>query len=258
MSKPVLSDEEKKEKIGQLLRTRDDISAKEIIQQVLGKSKPVQAELQLVYGHPEWKARKERETKKKLEALKPKVPEEGREPEIEVEKLPPTVKPPEKEEEAKKKAEELKERIVKGKPLEKGMFKDLLDSGFEFLCDARPHLKRPSPASVENLDDALVEFLNDQDLREWIGQHWHKLNLVFASGVIAVPLIKQEWSHRREVKKPKEKEEEKKPEAPPKETSVEALTAPTGSGSVTLTAKPSPPESEKPDWYIKNVEGQKT
>jgi len=258
MSKPVLSDEEKKEKIGQLLRTRDDISAKEIIQQVLGKSKPVQAELQLVYGHPEWKARKDRAMKKKLEELKPPTPEEGKEPEMEVVKLAPTVKPPEAKEEAKEKAEELKERIIKGKPLEKGMFKGLLDSGFEFLTDARPHLKRPSPASVENLDDALVEFLNDQDIREWIGEHWHKLNLVFASGVIAVPLIKQEWSHRREPKKPKEKEEEKKPEAPSKEASATVSTSPTGEGSVTLTAKPSPPESEKPEWYKREVEGKKT
>jgi len=253
MSKPVPSKEETTQKIGQLLATTE-LSAKQIIQQVLGKKSPVQAELQLVYGHPEWKARKERETKKKLEALKPKVPEEGKEPELAVEKVAPTEKPPEVPE----KAEELKEKIIAGKPLEKGMFKELLDSGFEFLCDARPHLKRPSPASVENLDDALVEFLNTQDLREWIGKHWPKLNLIFASGVIAVPLIKQEWSHRREPKKPKEKEEEKKPEAPSKETSVEVSTAPTGSGSVTLTAKPSPPESEKPDWYIKNVEGQKT
>jgi len=253
LSKPVPSKEEVTQKIGQLLATTE-LSAKQIIQQVLGKKSPVQAELQLVYGHPEWKARKERETKKKLEALKPPTPLEGKEPEIEVEKLPPTKPPEEKKEEGK----EVIEKIVKGKPLEKGMFTPLLNSGFEFLTDARPHLKRPSPASVENLDDALVEFLNDQDIREWIGAHWHKLNLVFASGVIAVPLIKQEWSHRREAKKPKEKEEEKKPEAPPKETSVEALTAPTGSGSVTLTAKPSPPESEKPDWYIKNVEGQKT
>ena len=202
MSKPVLSDEENKEKIGQLLRTRDDISAKEIIQQVLGKSKPVQAELQLVYSHPEWKARKDRITKKKLEALKPPPTEEGKEPEISVEGVPPTMPPPEKTEEAEAKLEEVKERIVKGKPLEKGMFTETLSSGFEFLCDARPHLKRPSPASVENLDSALVDFLNDQDLREWIGQHWHKLNLIFASGVIAVPLIKQEWSHRREAKKP--------------------------------------------------------
>jgi len=255
MSKPVPSKEEITQKIGQLLATTE-LSAKQIIQQVLSKKSPVQAELQLVYGHPEWKARKERETKKKLEALKPKVPEEGKEPELAVEKVAPTEKPLEVPE--KEKLEELKERIVKGKPLEKPMFKDLLDSAFDFLCDARPHLKRPSPASVENLDDALVDFLNDQDLREWIGAHWHKLNLIFASGVIAVPLIKQEWDHRREAKKPKEKGEEKKPEAPPKETSVEALTAPTGSGSVTLTAKPSPPESEKPDWYIKNVEGQKT
>jgi len=257
MSKPVPSKEEINQKIGQLLATTE-LSAKEIIFQVLGKKKPVQAELQLVYGHPEWKARKDRAMKKKLEELKP-PPSEGKEPEIEVEKHPPTMPPPEKEEEAREKeAEELKERIIKGKPPEKGMFTPLLNSGFEFLTDARPHLKRPSPASVENLDDALVEFLNDQDIREWIGAHWHKLNLVFASGVIAVPLIKQEWSHRREAKKPKEKEEEKKPEAPSKEASVEARTSPTGTESVTLTAKPSPPESEKPFWYEREVEAKKT
>jgi len=241
-----MSKEEINQKIGQLLATTE-LSAKQIIQQVLGKKSPVQAELQLVYGHPEWKARKERQTKKRLEELKPPTPpEEGKEPEIEVEKLPPT-KPPVEKPEVK---EEITEKIIAGKPLEKGMFTPLLNSGFEFICDARPHLKRPSPASIENLDDALVDFLNTQDIRLWIGQHWTKLNLIFASGVIAVPLIKQEYDHRREAKKPK-KEEEKKPEAPPKEASVTVPTTPTAEGSVTLTATPPPPESEKPDWYYK-------
>jgi len=242
-----MSKEEINQKIGQLLATTD-LSAKAIIQQVLGKDKPVQAELQLVYGHPEWKARKERATKKRLEELKPPTgPEEGKEPEIEVEKLPPTKPPEEKKEEAK----EITEKIIAGKPLEKGMFTPLLNSGFEFICDARPHLKRPSPASVENLDDALVDFLNTQDIRLWIGQHWTKLNLIFASAVIAGPLVKQEWDHRRQAKKEKPKEEEKKPEAPSKEASVTVPTTPTGEGSVTLTATPPPPETEKPDWYYK-------
>jgi len=247
MSKPVPSKEEVNEKIGTLLRTTE-LSAREIVKQVLGKDKPVQAELQLVYSHPEWKARKERATKKRLEELKPPTPpEEGKEPEIEVEKLPPTIKPPEKEE-AK---EEITKKIIAGKPLEKGMFTPLLNSGFEFICDARPHLKRPSPASVENLDDALVDFLNDQDLRKWIGRHWNKLNLIFASGVIAVPLIKQEYDHRRQTKKEKPKKEEEKKEVPSKEASVTVPTTPTGEGSVTLTATPPPPEAEKPDWYYK-------
>jgi len=245
MSKPVPSKEEISQKIGQLLAT-SDLSAKAIIQQVLGKKSPVQAELQLVYGHPEWKARKDRQTKKKLEELKPPTPEEGKEPEIEVEKVG-IEKPPEKEEKKEEK-EGLLPKIISGKPLEKGKFVGVLNSGFEFLCDARPHLKRPSPASIENFDEALVDFLNEQTVREWIGEHWSKLNLVFASGVIAVPLIKQEWDHRREAKK--EKKSPEKLEAPPKEAKAEIATTPTGQ-TVTAIATPPPPESEKPDWWYK-------
>ena len=193
--------------------------------------------------------------KKKLEGLKPPPTEEGKEPEISVEGVPPTMPPPEKTEEAEAKLEEVKERIVKGKPLEKPMFKDLLDSGFDFLCDARPHLKRPSPPSIENLDDALVDFLNDQDLREWIGKHWHKLNLMLASGVIGVPLIMQELSHRREAKK--EKKPEEKPPETPKEASVTVATTPTGE-TVTVTAKAPLSEEERKalqDYWREKLKG---
>jgi len=247
MSHP--SKEEVSQKIGQLLATTD-LSAKAIIQQVLGKKTPVQAELQLVYGHPEWKARKERATKKRLEELKPPTPpEEGKEPEIEVEKLPPTIKPPEKEE-AKEEGREVIKKIVKGEPLKYGKFKKVIDAGLNFIVKLRPHLTRPAPSDVEYLDEALVDLLNEQDVREWLGKHWTKINFAFATGVIAVPIIEQEWDHQRQAKKPK-KEEEKKPEAPSKEASVTVPTTPTGEGSVTVTATPPPPESEKPDWYYK-------
>lgn len=210
-----MSEENVKEKIGQLLRGTN-LTAREIADQL-------KIPKRFVYRHPAWNEVKRQRKQQEKGTV--------REPELETSKIefeaietpPPPPTPGGGPLETPEEPEPEPTPTLPPSPppvtLKHGTLEGILDAGFEVLCDTTK-LTKPNPVKIQKLDHALVDFMIAWNVSFADPRIWASFLLVATGAEIALPMVKEYRTQHPAVpgeKAPKTTEEKALKETQPLE-----------------------------------------